>query len=125
MPIFAMKSLSQSCSLENAAADYRTARRAGQYRVSGEAIYFPAFPGTRYLPFAALSRARSKPVSMNVTGCCGATLPMVCLRAFYDGEFYQDFMFENLKEADRLLDAVQAARPELDIERPASVVKAI
>ena len=45
MPIFAMKSLSQSCSLENAAADYRTARRAGQYRVSGEAIYFPAFPG--------------------------------------------------------------------------------
>ena len=125
MPIFAMKSLSQSCSLENAAAAYRTARRAGQYRVSGEAIYFPAFPGTRYLPFAALSRARSKPVSMNVTGCCGATLPMVCLRAFYDGEFYQDFMFENLKEADRLLDAVQAARPELDVERLTSDVKAI
>ena len=75
MPIFAMKSLSQSCSLENAAADYRTARRAGQYRVSGEAIYFPVFPGTRYLPFAALSRARSKPVSMNAVSYTHLTLP--------------------------------------------------
>ena len=117
MPIFAMKSLSQSCSLDNAAADYRTARRAGQYRVSGEAIYFPAFPGTRYLPFAALSRARSKPVSMNVTGCCGATLPMVCLRAFYDGEFYQDFMFETQKEANAVLDRIRSRRPELPVDR--------
>ena len=124
MPIFAMKSLSQSCSLENAAADYRTARRAGQYRVSGEAIYFPAFPGTRYLPFSAVSKVMARNTSMPLTGCCGKALPMICVRLFYDGEFYQDFMFENLKEADRLLDAVQAARPELDIERPASVVKA-
>ena len=50
---------------------------------------------------------------------------MICVRLFYDGEFYQDFMFENLKEADRLLDAVQAARPELDVERLTSDVKAI
>ena len=125
MPIFAMKSLSQSCSLEHAAADYRTAKRAGQYRVSGEAIYFPAFPGTRYLPFSAVSKVMARNTSMPLTGCCGKALPMICVRLFYDGEFYQDFMFENLKETDRLLDAVQAARPELDVERLTSDVKAI
>ena len=117
MALFGMKSLAQNHVLEDAEADYRTSVRVEQFRVSDKAIYFPAFPGTRYLPFAALSRARSKPVSMNVTGCCGATLPMVCLRAFYDGEFYQDFMFETQKEADAVLDRIRSRRPELPVDR--------
>ena len=117
MPIFAMKSLSQSCSLEHAAADYRTAKRAGQYRVSGEAIYFPAFPGTRYLPFGAVSKVMARNTSMPLTGCCGKALPMICVRLFYDGEFYQDFMFETQKEADAVLDRIRSRRPELPVDR--------
>ena len=124
MPLFQVKSQSQTCTLPDAAGDYAAAQRLAQYRLGRDAVYFPAFPATRYIPFAAVSKVMARHTSMPLTGCCGKALPMICVRLFYDGEFYQDFMFENLKEADRLLDAVQAARPELDIERPASVVKA-
>ncbi|MDD3346794.1 hypothetical protein [Oscillibacter sp.] len=117
MPLFEMKSQSQTCSLQNAATDFRTARRVGQYRAGGEAVYFPAFPGQRYLPYGALSKAWTKNTAITVTGCCGKQLPMVRLRMFYDGEFYQDFLFEKQTEADVILDAIRAARPELPLER--------
>ena len=117
MPLFEIKSLSQTTVLEDAAADYRAARRAEQYRLSDRAIYLQAFPGTRYGPFAAVDRAISRNTSMPLTGCCGKALPMVRLRLFYDGEFYQDFLLEKLSSADRVLDALEAVRPEARIER--------
>lgn len=117
MPLLPLKSLSRTCQLENPAEDRRTARRAGQYRVGGEAVYFPAFPGTQYLPFAALSKAWSKNTAITVTGCCGKQLPMVRLRAFYDGEFYQDFLFETQAEADTVLSSIRARRPDLPLDR--------
>ena len=125
MPLFQVKSQSQTCTLPDAAGDYAAAQRLAQYRLGRDAVYFPAFPATRYIPFAAVSKVMARHTSMPLTGCCGKALPMVCVRLFYDGEFYQDVMFENLKETDRLLDAVQAARPELDVERLTSDVKAI
>ncbi len=117
MPIFALKSLSAACALEDAAGDYKTARRAGQYRFSGRAIYFPAFPGTQYLPFDAADRAWTEKTSMALTGCCGKELPMVRLRVRYDGGFYQNFMFEEQEEADRVLESLRARRPEIPFER--------
>ena len=36
---------------------------------------------------------------------------MVRLRAFYDGAFYQDFLFEKQAEADEALAAVRTANP--------------
>ena len=116
MPLFELKSLCRSCVLEDPAADCRAARRVGQYRVSGRAFYVAAFPGTKYLPFAGLTRVKTRNTALNVTGCCGKTLPMVCLRAFYDGEFYQDFLFEKQAEADRVLDAIRAVRPDLPLD---------
>ena len=107
MPLFQVKSQSQTCTLPDAAGDYAAAQRLAQYRLGREAVYFPAFPGTRYIPFAAVSKVMARHTSMPLTGCCGKALPMICVRLFYDGEFYQDFMFENLKETDRLLDAVR------------------
>lgn len=117
MPLFALKSVSQTTALDDAAGDYRTARRAEQYRLSAQAIYFPAFPGTRYVPFAAVTRAVSRNSGMPVKGCCGKEIPVVRLRLFYDGEFYQDFLFEKLDSADRVLDALLALRPEAEVER--------
>ena len=69
MPMFSLKSLCPECPMEDAGADYRRARRVGQYRVSDRAIYFLAFPGTRYLPFAAVRRAWQQKSSMPLTGC--------------------------------------------------------
>lgn len=115
MPLFQIRSLSPAAALADAAADYRTARRVEQYRLSARAIYFPAFPGTRYVPFAAVTRAVAKSSSMPVKGCCGKELPVVRVRLFYDGEFYQDFLLEKAASASRVLSAVRALRPEAEI----------
>lgn len=124
MPIFEMKSISQSYSLEDVSADYRAAKRIGQYRVGEKAIYFPGFPGTRYLPYAAASRALTRNASMPLTGCCGKALAMVRYRIYYDGEFYQDFMFEKLNQANEAIDILAAARPEIPMERETKLAEA-
>ena len=117
MPIFQMKSQTASCVLEEAESDYRSAHRVAQYRVGEKAAYFPAFPGSKYLPYAAVERGISKRSALSVTGCCGKQLPVVRVRLFYEGEFYQEFMFEKQKQADVLLDAVAAARPDVPLVR--------
>ncbi|MCI9578338.1 MAG: hypothetical protein HFF98_05780 [Oscillibacter sp.] len=118
MAIFTPKPLARSCPLEDPAGDCKTARRAEQYRFSRQAVYFPAFPGTQYLSFAALTKALTRNTSLPLTGCCGKALPVTRLRLYYDGgEFYQDFTFEKLANANEVLDAIAAARPELPLER--------
>ena len=117
MPLFELKSLSQECSLGAADECYRASRRVEQFRLGEDAIFFGAFPGNRYLPFAALDHVRTKNTAISVIGTCGKQLPMVCLRMHYDGEFYKDFLFEKQKSADKVLEAVAAARPELTIDR--------
>jgi len=120
MALFALKSLSKSCGLENADAGYKVSRRVEQFRLGEEAIYFPAFPGNQYLPFEALTHVKSKNTAISVTGTCGKQLPMVCVRLFYDGEFYKDFLFEKKKSADLVLDTIAASRPELSMDRDTS-----
>lgn len=118
MPLFALKSLARTYSLEGADADYKTSKRAEQFRFSQKAIYFPAFPGTQYVPYAAVTNVLSKNTAISVKGTCGKQLPMVRLRLYYDGgEFYKDFMFENQKGVDKVLDAIRAFDPTLPIVR--------
>ncbi|MBE6963928.1 MAG: hypothetical protein E7443_04940 [Ruminococcaceae bacterium] len=118
MPLFALKSLAQSAALEDAAGDYKRSTRAEQFRFSGEAVYFPAFPGTQYLPYAALSRVISRNTAISVKGTCGKQLPMVRVRMYYDGgEFYKDFLFEKQRAADKLLDAVRLYDSAIPVER--------
>lgn len=118
MAIFMPKPLASSHPLADPAGDYKTSRRSEQFRFSDQAIYFPAFPGTKYLSFQALTRALTRNTSLPLTGCCGKALPVTRLRLYYDGgEFYQDFTFEKLDAANKVLDAVAAARPDLAVER--------
>ena len=116
MAIFKMKSLAQSHALEDAERDYQVAVRVEQFRVSDRAIYFAAFPGTQYIPFDALSQVKVRNTALSVTGTCGKQLPMVCLRASYDGEFYKDFLFEKRAVAEKVLDRIRAARPDLPMD---------
>ena len=124
MPLFAMKSLAQSASLENVSEDYKTASRVEQFRVSDEAIYFPAFPGNQYLPFEALHHVKMRDTALSVKGTCGKQLPMTCLRLSYDGEFYKDFLFEKRIKAEMVLERIRSRRPELemDVAAPSSML---
>ena len=115
MPLFELKSIAKNVVLENAKEDYRASKRVEQFRCGAGAIYFPAFPGTQYLPFEALTRVRSKNTAISVAGTCGKQLPMVCLRLFYD-DTYKDFMLEKTKSADKVMEAIAACCPELEIE---------
>ena len=116
MALFAMKSLAQSAVLENVSEDYRSAERVEQFRVSDEAIYFPAFPGNQYLPFEALHHVKVRDTALSVKGTCGKQSPMTCLRLSYDGEFYKDFLFEKKKNADLVVETIAACRPELEMD---------
>ena len=124
MALFAMKSLAQSASLENVSEDYKTASRVEQFRVSDEAIYFPAFPGNQYRPFEALHYVKMRDTALSVKGTCGKQLPMTCLRLSYDGEFYKDFLFEKRAKAEAVLERIRNRRPELemDIAAPSSML---
>ena len=117
MAIFKLKSLSQHDTVENAEQDRRSSRRVEQVRVSDQAVYFPAFPGDQYLPFASLHHVLSKNTAISVKGTCGKQLPMVRLRLSYDGEFYKDLLFEKQKNVDQVLEAIAKARPELTVVR--------
>lgn len=125
MPLFKMKSLAQSHALENAEQDYQGSVRAEQFRISDKAVYFAAFPGTQYISFDAMSQVKVRNTALSVTGTCGKQLPMVCLRAFYDGEFYKDFLFEKRAVVEQVLDRIRSARPDLpmDVCEPAQSFK--
>lgn len=120
MPLFPVKSMSRRCEVENAAEDYRTAQKVEQYRVSGEALCIAAFPGSKYIPFAALDRVWTKNTGISVTGTCGKQIPMVCLRLCYDGEFYQNYLFEKQAGADKVLERIRARRPDIPVDRDTS-----
>ena len=125
MPLFAMKSLARSASLEDVSGDYTTARRVEQFRISNEAIYCPAFPGNQYRPFEALHHVKVRDTALSVTGTCGKQIPMTCLRLSYDGEFYKDFLFEKRAKAEEVLERIRSRRPELemDIAAPSSMLE--
>lgn len=116
MPLFAIKSLAQTALIENVTEDYKASKRVEQFRVSERAIYFAAFPGTQYLPFAALHHVKVKDTALSVTGTCGKQIPMTCLRLSYDGEFYKDFLFEKRAKAEAVLERIRVCRPELEMD---------
>ena len=116
MALFALKSLSKTCALEEPNEGYKASRRVEQFRLGQEAIYFPAFPGNQYLPFEALTAVKTRNTAISVTGTCGKQLPMVCVRLSYDGEFYKDFLFEKKKSADLVVEAIAAKRPGLPMD---------
>ncbi len=112
------RSICPTVSLENPKADYQTARRLEQFRVSGQAVYMAAFPGTKYLPFQAVERAWKQDASLALTGCCGKTLPMTVVRMKYVGGYYQNFMFEKPSSAAQLLELLRERGVLLEREGP-------
>ena len=115
MPLFQLKSQSQSCTLPDAAEDHSASSRLAQYRLGREAVYFPAFPGTRYLPFDAVSKVMARHTSMPLTGCCGKELPVIKLVLRWEGGEEQQ-VIDPPKHTDTLLNQILAARPDVKLD---------
>jgi hypothetical protein len=97
------KSLVPEQTLPDPKADYKLARRAGQYKVSAKAIYQP--DGT-YLPFAAITDLRRDKSSVHVTGCCaGGVFVERIVATTAGGKF--PFLFDSVKSAQRVLTLMQ------------------
>lgn len=113
MPLLQPKS---ACSQEipQAGEDFRQAARAAQFRVGELAFYFPAFPGTRYIPFESLTRAVAWKGSLPTTGCCGKEMPVMKLVLEYAGE-RKAFIVDPPRHMDTILDHIHRARPELEV----------
>lgn len=113
----ALTSISPRFTLPDPKADYRSAQRIAQYRASDTAFYFPAFPFSQYLPYAALTKAWTQNSQLPLTGCCGKALPIVLLRTVFEGAdgqpVTQNFQFETQALADKVMAKIAAARPEL------------
>ena len=117
MPIFALKSIVPEQALPQAAEDYKGAKTVEQYRLGAQAIYFLGFPGTQYLPFAAVQKVIVRTVGLCATGSCGKQLPVICFRMFYEGETgFKDFMFEKQKNAELVSEALLRCNPKLEID---------
>lgn len=110
------KSICPAVTLDHVKEDYKNSIRVEQYRVGQEALYVAAFPGTKYLPFAAIRQAWTQKSTLSLTGCCGKELPMTVLRIRYEGGFYQHFTFENQKSAQRVLDILAERCPGILLE---------
>lgn len=112
----AMQSFCAEITLDDPKADYKTAEKIEQYRVSNQAIYIAAFPGSKYLPFSAISHAWVKNASISLTGCCGKELPVTVLRVRYEGGFFQNITFEKEKNAARALQKILQNAPQVSPE---------
>ena len=97
-------------------ADYRAADRAEQFRMGAEALYLPAFPGTKYLPYAAVRRAWVQKGTSFTPGCGSTPLPRYVLRVQYGENFFQNLSFDRPETADEALAALAAACPGIPLQ---------
>lgn len=112
----AMRSICEAFPVTDPKGDYAAAAKVGRYRFGGQAVYFPGFPSTQYLPLAALCRAWVQKSAIAAKGCCGAQLPVYLLRVCYEGGGCQNFTFDRPTEADRALELLAKRRPDLPLE---------
>ena len=108
----ALQSVCPALELPDPKADYRNSIRIEQYRISDKAIYFAAWPTTKYLPFAAVRQAWIQQSSISLIGTCGKELPVTILRIRYKGNYYQTFTFDKEAAAQKALDILQSGCPD-------------
>lgn len=99
------KSMIPGLELGDPKGDVKKALRAGQYKVSDQALYQP--DGT-YLPFAAVTEVVRDKGSVHVTGCCIGVVPVErVVVATAAGR--KAFAFDSVRAADQVAERIRQA----------------
>ena len=115
MPLLEPKCLCPAGELPNAGEDCRGALRVAQFRVSAQALYLPAFPGWKYIPFQSLTGVVLRTSALSTIGCCGKELPVLKLILRWDGG-ERELILDLPGQADVVLEQIRGARPELNVD---------
>lgn len=103
----AMHSICPDITLDDPKADYSSSLRIEQYRFSGHAAWFAAWPSAKYLPFSAVRQAWIQDSLLPLTGTCGKAIPVTVMRIRYKGNYYQTLTFEKRVNAQKAMDILQ------------------
>ena len=109
------KPINPELAIEHVRQDYQQATRAGLYRVSRNAFYFPGFPATWYIPCRALTSAAVCYSTVPTSGCCRRELPVIKLTLHWE-EGIRELVVDPPRHTETLLQCLRAARPDLPVE---------
>lgn len=100
------KSLVEGVEVPNTKADYKAAKRLGQYRVSDLAIY--KADGT-YIPMESITDYVHDMTAVHVSGCCAGGVPVD--RVVFSTESRKiPLIFDNQKQVDAIVGIWEAMR---------------
>lgn len=94
--------------LAGAKEDRKTAKRAGQYRISEKALYYA--DGT-YIPFADMSDIKVEKMTVPTKGCCGVVLEAPAL-TFQAGGAKRRIMTDSEKQTRKIYEMFTGKRQE-------------
>lgn len=96
--------------LLDAKEDRKAAKRIGQYRISGKALYYA--DGT-YIPFADISDLKIETMTVPTKGCCGVVLEAPAI-TFQAGGAKRRIMTDSEKQTRRIFEAITCSGLFLD-----------
>lgn len=88
--------------IDGAKEDRKAAKRIGQYRISGKALYYA--DGT-YIPLADISDVKVETMTVTTKGCCGVVLSAPAL-TFTAGGAKRRLMTDSEKQTGRLYERI-------------------
>ena len=108
----AWKCIVEGKELADERADRRTSESVEKYKVSQNAVYFEG----QYLPASQIRSLRVQPSVYRPQTCCGRGVPVLKIKVEYGAEKPLILMVEREKNADRIVKALTAANPAIEIE---------
>ena len=91
-------------------ADFKTAVKVEQYRVSQNAVYLPR---NEYIPLESVEKVQLRNGMMTTKGCCGLSIPVFNVILFYDAIRPKGLMCEKEANAEKLISLILEAHPEI------------
>lgn len=103
-------------SSDEVTADYESAEVFGKFRVGKTGVFFPYDLRTKYLSYDGIDRVFVRIQEVNGKLCCGSAVFTYYRIVFVrDGREFIDYISEDEKLVDRVLEAIAAAAPGIAV----------